>query len=138
MKREIRYLVVKYKDMLNYLPEHHQRELIELIKRVEYGRGKDGRHRSIECVVVEHDWPEYEDVWGMIEARVDGTPTKTAATIAEKDKEIARLKARWEYIKTDIEGARALLILLRDGKGTPDDFDTMVDRIIESRKGAGL
>lgn len=47
-------------------------------------------------------------------------------------------KARWAYIKTDIEGARALLILLRDGKGTPDDFDTMVDRIIESRKGAGL
>lgn len=63
---------------------------------------------------------------------------EAAATIAEKDKELARLKARWEYIKTDIEGARALLILLRDGKGTPDDFDTMVDRIIESRKGAGL
>ena len=44
-------------------------------------------------------------------------------------------RERWEYIKTDIDGARALLLLLRDGKGTPDDFDTMVDRIIESRKG---
>ena len=42
-------------------------------------------------------------------------------------------KKRWEYIKSDPEGARALLLLLAAGKGTPDDFDTMIDRIIESR-----
>lgn len=47
-------------------------------------------------------------------------------------------KKRWDYIKSDPDGARALLILLREGKGTPDDFDTMVDRIIESRANAGL
>jgi hypothetical protein len=61
---------------------------------------------------------------------------RNAFEVSEHDKDI--LNARWGYIKTDIEGARALLILLRDGKGTPDDFDTMVDRIIESRKVAGL
>jgi len=44
------------------------------------------------------------------------------------------LKKRWEYLKADPDGARALLLLLKNGKGTPDDFDTMVDRIIESRK----
>lgn len=42
-------------------------------------------------------------------------------------------KKRWEYIKTDPEGARALLLLLQHGKGTADDFDVMIDRIIESR-----
>ena len=42
-------------------------------------------------------------------------------------------KKRWEYIKADPDGARALLLLLKEGKGSPDDFDTMVDRIIESR-----
>uniref|UniRef100_A0A6H1ZD04 Uncharacterized protein n=1 Tax=viral metagenome TaxID=1070528 RepID=A0A6H1ZD04_9ZZZZ len=42
---------------------------------------------------------------------------------------------RWEYIKSDPEGARALLLLLKHGKGSPNDFDTMVDRIIESRTG---
>ena len=42
-------------------------------------------------------------------------------------------KSRWDYIKEDPEGARSLLLLLQHGKGTPDDFDTMVDRIIESR-----
>lgn len=47
-------------------------------------------------------------------------------------------RARWNYIKADPDGARALLILLREGKGTHDDFDTMVDRIIESRKNSGL
>ena len=47
-------------------------------------------------------------------------------------------KKRWEYIKSDPMGARALLLLLDEGKGTPNDFDTMVDRIIESRSKAGL
>jgi len=50
----------------------------------------------------------------------------------------ATYKTRWEYIKSDPDGARALLLLLRECRGTPDDFDTMVDRIIESRTNAGL
>lgn len=45
---------------------------------------------------------------------------------------------RWEYIKADPDGAMALLLLLKNGKGTPKDFDTMVDRIILARVGAGL
>jgi hypothetical protein len=45
---------------------------------------------------------------------------------------------RWRYIKADPHGARALLLLLEHGKGTPDDFDTMVDRIILSMVGDGL
>jgi hypothetical protein len=45
---------------------------------------------------------------------------------------------RWSYIKADVDGARALLLLLKNGKGTPQDFDTMVDRVILSRVGAGL
>jgi len=32
----------------------------------------------MKCVVVEHDWPEYEPTWAAIAARVDGAsqPTK--------------------------------------------------------------
>jgi hypothetical protein len=51
---------------------------------------------------------------------------------------IEELEQRWDYIKADPEGARALLLLLHAGKGTANDFDTMVDRIIESRKAAGI
>lgn len=61
----------------------------------------------------------------------------TRTTIEELQARVKQLEARWNYIKTDIEGARSLLLLLDAGKGTPKDFDTMVDRIIESRKGRG-
>jgi len=56
----------------------------------------------------------------------------------DHDKKLNTYMARWAYIKADPDGARALLLLLKNGKGTADDFDTMVDRIIESRNGAGL
>ena len=52
-------------------------------------------------------------------------------------KRAAKIQCRWDYIKDDIDGARALLLLLKQGKGTRDDFDTMVDRIIESRQANG-
>lgn len=73
MKREERYLVVKYKDMVNYLTEDDQVALIELAKKVDKRRQDDGK-QTIQCVVVEHDWPEYEDVWAMIASRVDNVP----------------------------------------------------------------
>lgn len=61
-KREIRYAVIKYKDLS---PE--DRRALSLFLRA----------RNIptrECVVVEADWPEYEPVWAMIQARMEGSP----------------------------------------------------------------
>ena len=72
MEREHRYLVCKYKDMLKYLSEDEQKQLIELAKKIDAGREKDSRE-IMECVCVESDWPEYEKVWAMIEERVDST-----------------------------------------------------------------
>jgi len=43
-------------------------------------------------------------------------------------------KTRWDYIKADPSGAQSLLLLLEHGKGSGKDFDTTVDRIIESRR----
>jgi len=57
-----------------------------------------------------------------------------AAPVPEAPKPATSVFAdRWNYIKADPQGARSLLLLLAHGKGTADDFDTMVDRIIESR-----
>jgi len=42
-------------------------------------------------------------------------------------------KKRWDYIKSDPDGARNLLLLLQNGKGSAHDFDTIVDRIIKSK-----
>lgn len=54
--------------------------------------------------------------------------------VDDLERELSVAVKRWEYVKADPHGARALLLLLEHGKGTPDDFDTMVDRIIESRR----
>ena len=43
---------------------------------------------------------------------------------------IKRLQSRWDYIKADSAGTRAVLRLLTNGNGAPDDFDEMIDRII--------
>lgn len=71
MKRENRYLVIKHKDAARYLTETEQRILNTIAARVHEGRDLDGKP-DFECVVVEHDWPEYEPTWAMIAGRVDG------------------------------------------------------------------
>lgn len=58
--REERYIVIKRKH-LN--PEHEA-----AIRK----RCRLWGVPTVECVVVEDDWPEYETVWKMIEARVTG------------------------------------------------------------------
>lgn len=66
-KREERYIVVKLKHLAglqvaplrNFLRENHV--------------------PTLDCVVVESDWPEYEKVWQSIERRMSGQPAVTAA-----------------------------------------------------------
>ncbi|MDA3807027.1 MAG: hypothetical protein PF440_03850 [Thiomicrorhabdus sp.] len=88
MERETRYLVVKYKDMLKYMTEEEQMQFIELAKKVDAGREKDARH-VMECVVVEKDWPEYDEVWMAIAMRVDrenGQPNALKARLDQIEK----------------------------------------------------
>ncbi len=49
--------------------------------------------------------------------------------------ELERLRRRWDQITGDPEGSRHLLCLLMPEKGTLDDFNTMIDRIINSKAG---
>ena len=73
MERENhRYMVLKYKDIVKYLPEDKQLALVALANTIDSGRRAEGKSGPFGCVVVEDDWPEYETVWKMIEARVDG------------------------------------------------------------------
>ncbi len=72
MKRENRYLVIKRSDLKGaeklLKPESWSAfELIEkLVNQIRANRGKG----PLCCVVVEHDWPEYEPTWEAIEKRV--------------------------------------------------------------------
>ncbi|MEI2422761.1 hypothetical protein V6O07_20955, partial [Arthrospira platensis SPKY2] len=47
-----------------------QLKLRQLLRKLEKIRVKNGKE-SLRAVVVEHDWPEYEQVWKMIETCVD-------------------------------------------------------------------
>lgn len=74
MEREQRYIVLKLKDMEEAsFPLGHIDAFNEICDAVNTTRIRRGAG-LLECVVVEQDWPEYETVWRMIEARVDNTP----------------------------------------------------------------
>lgn len=66
-KREERYIVVKLKHLAG-LQVAPLRNFL-----------RENRVPTIDCVVVEADWPEYEPVWQMIERRMTGQPQVTAA-----------------------------------------------------------
>lgn len=59
-QREDRYIVIKRK----HLTATQEMSIRAYMERLNI--------RTVECVVVESDWPEYETVWSMIEARVAG------------------------------------------------------------------
>jgi len=65
MEREDRYLIFKYKDIEKYLAKAELRYLELVADAINSGRSNDGKSQ-IKCVVVEDDWPQYEDVWSSI------------------------------------------------------------------------
>lgn len=71
MERDFdRYVVVKNSHAKEALTVEEHRELYRLAIKVAKWRKQVGK-TPFECLVVEHDWPEYEEVWRMIESRVD-------------------------------------------------------------------
>ncbi|MDO9344877.1 MAG: hypothetical protein Q7T99_15465 [Pseudomonas sp.] len=66
-KREERYIVVKLKHLAG-LQVAPLRNFL-----------RENRVPTLDCVVVESDWPEYEKVWQSIERRMTGQPAVTAA-----------------------------------------------------------
>ena len=71
MERENRYLIIKFKDANEALTVEQREALRYIAVAVAAYRLESGK-QTLEAVVVESDWPEYEQVWGMIESRVQG------------------------------------------------------------------
>lgn len=78
-RRENRYLVIKHKDLDKLLRSLRDEFKGVATKVCDDIRDIRGANRA--CVVVESDWPEYEIVWQMIEARMD--PDRVGLTPAE-------------------------------------------------------
>lgn len=63
-KREVRYTVIKHSQLTE--------GQMQYLKNCIFGEGIP----TVEAVVIEADWPEFEPVWSMIEDRVSGAPVE--------------------------------------------------------------
>ena len=71
MEREERYIVLKLKDVGHFLSAEQRMDLDDILGTINAYRKQLGKDTPLKAVVVESDWPEYERVWKMIEARVN-------------------------------------------------------------------
>jgi hypothetical protein len=70
-QREDRYIVIKRKD-LEKVPAAYRKDLVDPLPWLQVHLPRR------ECLVIESDWPEYEPVWAMVEARMTGAPMPPA------------------------------------------------------------
>lgn len=68
--KEDRYILIKKSDAENTLSASEWEVLNKLLSKIAYIRMVNGK-LPLEAVVVESDWPEYEEVWAMIKNRVE-------------------------------------------------------------------
>lgn len=94
-EREMRYFVLKIKDVQKYLDDEEFYQLRRICDAVAVGRARDGRPELV-SVVVESDWPEYEAVWAMIEARFSGNPSALLREAAHPERH------KWENLRKEL------------------------------------
>ncbi len=70
MVRENKYLVLKLTDIDEYLSGAEFLSIRNCFDKINKGRTQDAK-QPLKYVVVEHDWPEYELTWELIEKRVN-------------------------------------------------------------------
>lgn len=64
-EREDRYAVIKIKDAKAALSEEQLCQLDGLLIEIDQWRNRHAK-RPLKCVVVEDDWPQYEQVWALL------------------------------------------------------------------------
>ena len=76
-KRENRYIVIKRSDLdgaVSDLPIKYQKKVWDQLGQVVSMPNKHRQNTGkspLECVIVEHDWPEYDYVWKAIKHRME-------------------------------------------------------------------
>lgn len=71
-----KYVIIKTKDIDKYLNDSECTELADILNKIYKCRVQDGK-KSLQAVVIENDWPEYETVWKLVEERVDNEDSST-------------------------------------------------------------
>lgn len=101
--KEPRYVVFKLKDIAAYLDDDDSRAIARIGGDIAMARRHDGKP-PFNAVVVEQDWPEFEPVWAMIEARMTGKqhdilPLSTSHRFRKQEKQRDDLLAELKAIK---------------------------------------
>lgn len=125
-KRENRYIVVK-RSHLERGQETRLMAFLDGVLRVE----------PVECVVVEHDWPEYEPVWQMLEARVTGAgadpvpPVGGAAQVLNEAEAAIRTIIGFEFQDGELQTVNAddLLAVYLAGRTHVTRLQAEVERL---------
>ena len=135
MERYNKYLVLKIADIKKYLSDEKQLKLDALVTCIRVGRLNDGK-RDQEYVCVAADWPMHEQVWGMVEAFVDGKPNEIeqlTARVAELEAENAKLheqvdlqvpKMAFTQLKAANDAQAAVIEKLREALLVSHDLST--------------
>ena len=100
-EREQRYVVLKVKDVMQRLSEKDILTLARILDEIDAYRKSIGK-KSLECVVIESDWPEYEPTWKAIEARV--TSAQPAPSVPDGWK-LVPIEPTQEMLRALIDGA---------------------------------
>lgn len=69
MELEDRYIVLKRKDIEDYLTTNERDDLIHVVHQIDKARRTVGKN-ILEALVIEHDWPEYEPTKKLLEERI--------------------------------------------------------------------
>lgn len=91
-KREERYIVVKLKNIGNAELERKFRHMISHELQVP----------TVECLVVESDWPIYEEAWDMVQRLAEGREQKIDQLQRQND-ELNLIKSRYEALIFAVE-----------------------------------
>jgi hypothetical protein len=97
-KREERYIVLKITDIKTALLSEEERTALDIISAKVTATRISHDKQPLECVVVESDWPEYEPVWNMIQARMEGKPYANQQEIVDLQARVERLRSALDTI----------------------------------------
>jgi hypothetical protein len=135
LERENRYLVLKRRDIISKLLTPEARSAWDTVEKFHDEIRKNNGKGPLCCVVVEHDWPEYEIVWAMIEARMSGKPTEIddlRQQLADSQAENETLKEFVCHLKDGAHGFTEELAVDEDLISAHNGFYVAYDKVIKA------
>lgn len=84
------YVVLKKSDMLRSLGQKDYEDLERILFKINRRR-EAARKGVLDCLVIEKDWPEYEDTWKLIQDRVIQELQKKCQCLHEDQYEVVNM-----------------------------------------------